>query len=79
MVFILPQSDHESLVHPERHYTGLNLTYVIYSFKRNLIIKGETLEGIIQCQAIPFSDICCAHLTLATNDFLHWLEKCTPI
>ena len=49
IVFILLQSDHESLVHPARHYNSLNLTYVIYTIKRNLIVKGDTLACIIQC------------------------------
>ena len=72
IVFILLQSDHESLVLPARHYNSLNLTYVMYTFKRNLIVKGETLAGITQCWTSP-SDIHCAQLALATNDILHCL------
>jgi hypothetical protein len=55
-----------------RHYNSLNLTYVIYTFKKNLIVKGGALAGIIQCWPSP-SDIRCAHLALATNDILHCL------
>lgn len=71
-VFILLQCDHESLVHPARCYNSLNLTYDIYTFKRNLIVKGETLAGIIQCWTSS-SDVRCAHLALAINDILHCL------
>jgi hypothetical protein len=74
IVLILVQFDHECLVHPVRHYTSLNLTDVIYTFKRNLIVKGDTLASTIQCWASQ-SDIHYAHLALAATDILHCLVK----
>jgi hypothetical protein len=71
-VLIVLQCDHESLVHSARSYNSLNLTYAIYTFKRNLIVKGETLAGIIQCWTSS-SDVCCAYLALAINGILHCL------